>query len=59
MNNLSESFKSKNFEIEFRDIIAMRNFIIHQYIEVDFEIVWKTCQNDLPKLKKLIKPLIK
>lgn len=28
----------------------MRNAVAHGYFKVDFEIVWKTVQNDLPRL---------
>ncbi len=33
----------------------MRNAVAHGYIKVDLEIVWKTIQNDLPKLHEQIK----
>jgi uncharacterized protein with HEPN domain len=33
---------------------GMRDVLIHDYIEVDFEIVWKTATADLPKLKNLL-----
>jgi len=32
----------------------MRDVLIHDYIEVDFEIVWKTATEDLPEMKKLL-----
>ena len=28
----------------------MRNAVAHGYFKVDFEIVWKTIQNNLPEL---------
>ena len=28
----------------------MRNKIIHDYFNVDIDIIWETCQNDLKKL---------
>jgi uncharacterized protein with HEPN domain len=33
---------------------GMRDVLIHDYIEVDFEIVWKTAIEDLPEMKKLL-----
>ncbi len=51
-NNLSPSFCREHPEIPFRDIIDMRNVLIHDYAGVNSQIVWDTCQNDLPELKK-------
>ena len=32
----------------------MRNRIIHEYLDVDYQIVWDTVQQDLPVLKKAL-----
>ena len=29
----------------------MRNVLVHQYFEIDTDIVWSVVENDLPKLK--------
>jgi uncharacterized protein with HEPN domain len=52
--NLSPTFKRKNPDIQFRNITDMRNFIIHEYFNVDLKTVWDTCKNDLPDLKKML-----
>lgn len=57
-NNLSEKFKKDNPEIPLRDAIAMRNFLIHEYFGVNIEIVWKTCKNNLPKLKEFVEKVL-
>jgi uncharacterized protein with HEPN domain len=49
--NLSPEFKEKLPEIPWRDVIGMRNKLIHDYFEVDIDAVWKTVQEDLPFLK--------
>jgi uncharacterized protein with HEPN domain len=36
----------------------MRNRIVHDYFEVDLEIVWQTVQHDLPVLRKQIVALL-
>lgn len=51
---LSEEFRQKAFEIPFRDIIDMRNMLIHNYAGVNLHIVWETCQENLPELKLLV-----
>lgn len=57
-NNLSDKFKRDNPEISFADIIAMRNFLIHEYFGVNKKVVWESCTKDIPKLKKQIKPFL-
>jgi uncharacterized protein with HEPN domain len=38
---------------------GMRNRIVHDYFEVDLEIVWQTVQHDLPVLHRQISGLLK
>ena len=38
-------------EIEWRKIIGLRNRIVHDYFNIDVEIVWEIIQKDLPNLK--------
>ena len=39
-------------EIPWKLITAMRNIIVHDYDEVDLDVVWDTARNDLPPLIK-------
>jgi len=58
-NNLSSTFRRKHPDIPFRDIIDMRNVLIHDYAGVNAHIVWDTCQNDLPKLRSCVTDMLK
>ncbi|MFC0876670.1 DUF86 domain-containing protein [Saccharicrinis sp. FJH2] len=42
-----------------RQIISMRNRVIHGYDKIDHEIIWGTIVRHLPILKKEIQELIK
>jgi uncharacterized protein with HEPN domain len=37
----------------------MRNLLAHGYFSVDFEIVWNTVKNDLPKMAEQVGQLLK
>ncbi len=47
---ISPDWKSKSSEIPWRDIIAMRNRLIHAYFDVDLDILWQTVTTELPPL---------
>ena len=36
--------------IPWRDIIGMRNRLVHVYFDVDLDLVWDTIRTDLPPL---------
>ncbi len=55
---LTETFRKENSQISWIQIISFRNFIVHQYFEVDLEIVNDVLQKDLPILKNQINNLI-
>lgn len=56
--NLSNETKEKSKETEWSKIVAFRNFIVHNYFDVDWAIVTKVIEEDIPKLKSEIKKLL-
>ncbi|MEK7104703.1 MAG: DUF86 domain-containing protein [Patescibacteria group bacterium] len=52
--NLSEEFKEKTKEIPWRDVMGLRDKIIHHYFDVDYKTIWDIVQNDLPELEKIL-----
>lgn len=53
-NHLSEELKSKYTNVEWRQIIGLRNILIHEYYNVDIPLVWSVIQYDLPNFKQTI-----
>src|ERR1700738_4007408 len=49
-NSISATFKKKHPEIPWKQMIAMRNRLIHAYFDIDHDIVWITAKNYLPPL---------
>jgi len=55
---LPRSFTERHPEIEWADIIAFRNFAVHEYFAVDWRIVWVTATEDVPLLRSKMKALL-
>jgi uncharacterized protein with HEPN domain len=55
---LDVDFLENNPDFPVKEAVAMRNILIHEYNYVNIDQVWKTIQEDLPKLKKRILTLI-
>lgn len=49
-NRLPEEFKDKHTAIDWFRIIGFRNRIVHDYMGVDYKIVWTIVQKDIDKL---------
>ena len=58
-NNLSKNFQDNHVEIDFRDIIDMRNFLIHEYFGVNLAIVWAVVEQELTKLGAQVSEILK
>ncbi|MBS3074630.1 DUF86 domain-containing protein [Candidatus Pacearchaeota archaeon] len=55
--NLEDSFKAEYSEIEWKKIIGSRDKIIHQYFEVNLDIVWDIATKHLLILENQIKKI--
>lgn len=52
---LANEIKEEHPEIPWKDIMGMRDKLIHDYFGVDLDAVWDTAKQDIPALKnKLI-----
>ena len=45
-------------KIAWREMVGMRNRLIHDYSDVNLAQVWKTIREDIPGLIRLIEPLV-
>lgn len=56
---LTASFWEKyRNELPLAEAVSTRNRLIHQYDDIDLEIVWNTIKKDLPELRKMVEKLI-
>ena len=51
--------KAKHKEINYKSIAGMRNLLVHEYFDIDLNLVWNTVKWDLSLLKKDIKGMLK
>ena len=57
-NSLPASYRESHDEIKWPQIIGLRNRIIHEYFDVDLDIVWFIIENELVPLKNRIEKLL-
>lgn len=57
-SKISEETKLKYSKILWKDIVGMRNRLIHGYFDVDVNLVWNTTKNNLPPLIKSLKEIL-
>ena len=48
---LSDDFKSAHPEVPWLSIANMRNFLVHEYFQVDSDTVWAVIHSDIVELK--------
>ncbi len=49
-NHLSNAYKENHPEIEWIEIIAVRNIAAHGYWQLNMAQIWKAMEEDIPKL---------
>ena len=55
---ITDDFKTKYPDVEWRNISGMRNFLVHEYFSVDEEIVFEVLHSEMPELKEQIDYLL-
>ena len=54
--NLTEEFiETTKEQIPWGAVKGIRNWIAHEYMDLDMNVIWETATTDVPKLKKLCK----
>ena len=57
-NHISAELKSKFTDIEWVQIVGMRNVFAHEYFGIDSRLVWEIIKKDIPELKDKIKVIL-
>ena len=57
-NHISSESQKKFSEIEWAQIIGMRNVFVHEYFGIDLDIAWQIIEFDIPELKSKIADIL-
>ena len=55
---ISPELKKNSSEIPWRDIVSMRNRLIHAYFDINYKVVWRTAKEDVPMLIEQLKRIL-
>lgn len=55
---VSVQTREKHPDLPWREMVDMRNLVIHEYDDIDFDIVWRTATADLPALIARLKSIV-
>ncbi|MHA1239010.1 MAG: HepT-like ribonuclease domain-containing protein [Candidatus Odinarchaeia archaeon] len=58
-SKISMELRNKYSDIPWRQIVGMRNKLIHGYFGIDLDAVWDTVIKDIPPLKRKLQEIIK
>ena len=57
-SKISHDIKEKYSHVPWKDIIGIRNRLIHGYFDIDVEIIKQTLDDDLPILLNKLREII-
>lgn len=55
---LSASLKAANADIEWSELAAFRNILVHNYLGMDLTLIWKIIAEDMPLFRQQIETII-
>jgi uncharacterized protein with HEPN domain len=55
---VSPQYQETHPDIPWKEIVGMRNRIVHEYFRIVPDEVWSVVEKDIPELIKLIEPLV-
>lgn len=53
-NMLTHDFISAHTETPWKMVRGMRNYIVHEYFQIDDEVIWDVVTNNLPELREQV-----
>ena len=57
-NNVSDATCAAYPEIDFKGRAGLRHRLVHDYANIDLDIVWNAAKNEMPNLEVALKPIV-
>jgi len=57
--NISNEFREKYPDVEWKKMAGIRDKLIHEYFGIDWNIVWDIVNNQIPRLNEKIRNILK
>jgi len=57
-SHVQQSFREEYPDVPWQKIVGMRHKLIHDYLEIDLDVVWGAAKVDAPELITLLEPLV-
>lgn len=58
ISRISDGLRQRHPEVEWRNIAAFRNVVVHDYLGLDLNLIWDVVEKDLPELKAKIAAIV-
>lgn len=52
--NIPNPVRQRHTTVPWREMVGIRNKLIHEYFGVNLEVVWETVEQDIPRLKPMV-----
>jgi len=59
ISRLSPELRERHLEVPWRQIMAVRNRIVHAYFDLDWRILWDAAVDDVPSLRRQAAAILK
>ena len=56
-NNVSDAYVAAHPEIDFKGMASLRHKLVHDYANIDMDIIWDVITNDIPVQHPAVKAL--
>lgn len=58
-NRTSSQLRREHPSVPWRDLVGMRNILVHDYEDIDLDEVWRTVSRDLPELREGVQRILR
>jgi uncharacterized protein with HEPN domain len=58
-NALSDETRELAPDVPWIDVIGMRHRLVHAYHDINLDILWQACQQDVPQLATAVRRMLK